>query len=522
MFGTHMETARGRQAQALLLWVGALAAAWVLGHWLVGAGHSDLTWAGLGVIMVGIVFAILINWRSGVYLFLAWLLFEDLARKYMGNNMIIYFAKDVLVGVTYVSFLFALRRGEARRFRPPFWVPLMLFFWLGVCQALNVNSPSIFYGLLGLKLYFYFIPLMFVGYALVRSMKELDQFLVANLGLAGVIAFLGVIQAIVGLDFLNPAVLAPDLVLGKLIRYAPISGVAVPRPTSVFVSDGRFASYMAMAWVFGFGAAGYLLLRGRRYRKLAFGTMAVVFTGVVLSGSRGSLMYTLGSSLVLAAAFLWGSPVSWGRGRQPVRVVTKGFGVAGVALLIAVFFFPEAVGARWAFYSETLNPKSPQSELVGRTWDYPVANFLQALKYPEWQLGYGIGTASLGGQYVARILGAPPSNIAVESGFGSLLLEMGVLGLLLWLIWTTVLVRSAWRIVRKLRRTPAFPIGFSIFWFAFLLLFPFTWGGLASYQNFVLNAFLWLLVGILFRLPELQAQEQLRTTVNSQTVTHAR
>jgi hypothetical protein len=277
-----------------------------------------------------------------------------------------------------------------------------------------------------------------------------------------------------------------------------------------------------MAWVFGFGAAGYLLLRGRRYRKLAFGTMAVVFTGVVLSGSRGSLMYTLGSSLVLAAAFLWGSPVSWGRGRQPVRVVTKGFGVAGVALLIAVFFFPEAVGARWAFYSETLNPKSPQSELVGRTWDYPVANFLQALKYPEWQLGYGIGTASLGGQYVARILGAPHSNIAVESGFGSLLLEMGVLGLLLWLIWTTVLVRSAWRIVRKLRGTPAFPIGFSIFWFAFLLLFPFTWGGLASYQNFVLNAFLWLLVGILFRLPELQAQEQLRTTVNSQTGIHAR
>ena len=63
---------------------------------------------------------------------------------------------------------------------------------------------------------------------------------------------------------------------------------------------------------------------------------------------------------------------------------------------------------------------------------------------------------------------------------------------------------------------------FAVFWCAFLLLFPFTYASLASYQNFVLNAYVWLLLGILFRLPELQAQEQLRTPVNCQTVTHAR
>jgi hypothetical protein len=30
-----------------------------------------------------------------------------------------------------------------------------------------------------------------------------------------------------------------------------------------------------------------------------------------------------------------------------------------------------------------------------------------------------------------------------------------------------------------------------------------TWGGLDTYENFVMNAYLWLLVGIFFRLPEL-------------------
>jgi hypothetical protein len=56
-------------------------------------------------------------------------------------------------------------------------------------------------------------------------------------------------------------------------------------------------------------------------------------------------------------------------------------------------------------------------------------------------------------------------------------------------------------VVRKLKESPWFPLGFMIFWYAFLLLFPLTFNGIAPYQDFVLNAFLWLLLGILFRLP---------------------
>jgi hypothetical protein len=37
------------------------------------------------------------------------------------------------------------------------------------------------------------------------------------------------------------------------------------------------------------------------------------------------------------------------------------------------------------------------------------------------------------------------------------------------------------------------------------LLFPLTYGGMSAYQNFVTNMYLWLFVGILFRLPEMQA-----------------
>jgi hypothetical protein len=57
----------------------------------------------------------------------------------------------------------------------------------------------------------------------------------------------------------------------------------------------------------------------------------------------------------------------------------------------------------------------------------------------------------------------------------------------------------------RLRQTRFFPIAFAIFWFAFLLLYPMTFGGLSAYQNYVNNVYLWLLVGILFRLPEIHA-----------------
>ncbi len=56
------------------------------------------------------------DWRSGVSLFFIWLTFEDLIRKYMGNSMVIYFAKDVMVGVTYMSFLVSGSRRDAMLF----------------------------------------------------------------------------------------------------------------------------------------------------------------------------------------------------------------------------------------------------------------------------------------------------------------------------------------------------------------------------------------------------------------------
>lgn len=148
---------------------------------------------------------------------------------------------------------------------------------------------------------------------------------------------------------------------------------------------------------------------------------------------------------------------------------------------------------------------SPPSDLSTR--NLPVRPF-KVLILRSHVVPYGMGTSSLGAQYVTRIFHVPYSAFYVESGYGTLVVELGIVGLLLWLIMAFAIVSSAWKVVRKLKGTVWFPIGFVIFWYTGLVLFPYTFAGLASYEDFILNSLPWLSLGILLRLPSLAANVQ--------------
>lgn len=487
---------------SLAFFLFVIAAAWKVAGWISAGETNMVVFAAVAFVLCGIGLTIIKSWRMGFYLFIVWLLFEDLIRKYLGNNMAIYFAKDVLVGLTYISLLLAIRRGEAKAFRPPFLLVFSLFFWLAALQVFNPYSPSILYGLLGMKLYFYYAPLMFVGYALIRDDRDLWRFLIAFMVLAAVISGLGVIQAVVGPTFLSPATLAPDIrLLGSLEKTTPLTDQTFLLPASVFVSSGRFAFYLVLATIVGLGAAGYFILSKIRKRMIIYGGIALIAVAVLMSGSRTALMYFLISTVVLAAAYFWGVRTRSGEGRRLMKSVRRSIAVAAIGLAVFVAFFPSAAASRFNFYSQTLLPNSSAYELSYRAWNYPLLNLMDAFSRPHWIVGNGTGTASLGVQYVSKLTGPAP-DIGVEEGYGQLIIEMGILAPILWILWTACLVWACWKIVRSLRQTRVFPIAIAIFWYTFVLLYPFAFLGLDIYQNFVNNAFLWILIGVLFRLPE--------------------
>jgi hypothetical protein len=484
-------------------------AAYKSANYVIAGDMTGLAFVALAFIGCAFIVAMLQSWRNGLYFFLTWLLFEDFARKFLGNNMAIYFAKDVLAAVVYLSFFLAYRRKQVTSFRPPFLVPVLIFVWFGAMQVFNPASTHLMYGVMGMKLFFCYVPLLFVGYALLNSEAELRQFFFVNMILGLIIVSLGIAQAILGHTFLNPEIVADDIrSLSTLYRVSPISGLTMYRPTSVFVSTGRFGNFLLVCWLLVFGFSGYLLLRHRRGRALAFIALAITVAGLALCSSRGVVLWSAGSALVGVLAFIWGAP--W-RQREVIRVLrTVQRAALGIALGLGLLFFvfPEALLSRVAFYTETLTPGGSASELQSRTWDYPLRNFLGAFGYDRWPYGYGIGTTSLGTQYVARFFNAKPPVTGVESGFGTLVIEMGIGGLILWFVMGFAIVFSAWRVVKQLRGSPWFPLAFMIFWYAGLLLFPMTFNGIQPYEDFVLNAYLWLLLGILFRLPTLAVSTQ--------------
>src|SRR5207253_10110424 len=100
------------------------------------------------------------------------------------------------------------------------------------------------------------------------------------------------------------------------------------------------------------GFIGYLLLRHKKGRHLAFFALALVSSAIVLGAARGVLLWGAGSVLVFAVAFVWGAP--W-RQREVMRVFRilqrAALGISlGIGLLF--FAFPEALLSRVAFRSE--------------------------------------------------------------------------------------------------------------------------------------------------------------------------
>src|SRR6266481_5803402 len=177
----------------------------------------------LVVLGLAALVAILKDWRKGVYCFVAWIAVEDLIRKYLGNNMIVYFAKDFFALALYLSFFIARRSTLTKLYRPPFLITLLLFF--------------------------FYAPLVLVGHALVDSQKELRRFFFFNSVLILVVAAFGIAQSILGHTFLNPEVIQEDIrSLSTLYRASPITGLVAYRPTSFFVSAGRFQNFLLVSW----------------------------------------------------------------------------------------------------------------------------------------------------------------------------------------------------------------------------------------------------------------------------------
>lgn len=118
MLKAHIPAVKQQAFIGLFVFVAGVWLAWEAGGQIASGDLTTPEYAGLAVLACTAALVILGSWRTGFYFFLIWLLFEDLPRKFMGNGLALFFGKDILAALTYVSLYIAIQKGREKSFRP--------------------------------------------------------------------------------------------------------------------------------------------------------------------------------------------------------------------------------------------------------------------------------------------------------------------------------------------------------------------------------------------------------------------
>ena len=467
--------------------------------------------------VLGFAIVILKRWEIGLFTFFIWIVLEDLLRKYIGNDMILYLVKDVLMILVYISYFVPrlLNWRQSSGIRSPLLAPLAVWFVWALAEAFNPGIDHPLVPLIGLRMSFFYIPMIFLGYSVALAESRLMAFLKLNIFLGTVVAVLGIIQAIFGLEFLNPAGFVPYLRL-YLVRAVAGTGAAVPRPNSVFADAGRFAQYLYVIIVLCLGtlASGRLTKRAASRRESSpawiWICLLILSVGLFVSGQRAA-MYLLGLGIPVLVVFRHYEA-------RALRGAKSGMPLLKIGVLLLVGFmclwslFPQRVQATYDFYTKTLLPAD-----MGLEVPYRVDSLVWQFKYALSQsplLGHGTGTNSLGRQYLYNMTDfyspAGSSMSGVEMGYGALVWEWGLVGLAIWIWWGLSLMRQSLRITLALAGTRFFWLAATISYLLFSIIFLWLFLGLQVYQNYVTAAFVWFLAGVLLGLPKIAEESSHR------------
>ncbi len=391
------------------------------------------------------VVALLVSTRYAVTLTLVALylgLLEGPVKLASGGGAAASASRDVLILAVSLG---ALARLLARRERvrlPPLSGWVLAFVALVVVESFNPNTHGILKVLGGYRQQLEWLPFFFFGYLLMRSHERFRRYFL----LLGVIALangaVGIYQA-----HLGPSGLASwgpgyrELAegggaKGQGGRTYRSEGVARVRPPALG-SESGFGGTVAVIALPGLLAL-LLTARGRRRWLIALLCLLGALAGVATSASRtsviGAVVAVLGFVLLAFHA---------GRVLRPLTVLAVVVGLAlGVGLGISA---TEGAGV-FSRFNSIATPG--QAASASGTKERTLAQIPSDIANEPFGVGLASVAAATGFGGVNKVT-IEEHSASAESQYNSVVLELGVVGLLLWVALTVKLAALA---VRRLRR----------------------------------------------------------------------
>lgn len=427
------------------------------------------------------------HWRAAVKVALITALVEGAIRKWAfpQGQELVYFLKDVFLFGAYVKFFLAPDL-DVRAYRlhiTGFGIVLLcLIVGLG---ALNPNIDSPILSVFGLKVYFYYLPLVFMMPYLFRTEQEMTRQLTWFALLALPICLLGVVQWYAG----------PTSILNVYAQREAMDGAAAvgfgfgmderARITGTF-------SYLTghTTFVVFFITLSLVLLAVRETRwKWLIGGAILPLLGVnaLMGGSRASIAIAIFIIIGMALPAFTGKI---GVGTHFRAILTAALLLGG--LMVSYLFYE-------AFFYMSVRARTAGDTFYERAIEHPYNAMAYAIEKAGF-FGYGLGlthpaTGALKG--FLQIEGPKEEAVAVESESGQVWMEVGLFGFIAWYALRFLFIWLCWRCYAEART----PLQKALALAALLLSFPYLI--MQVVVNHTANILLFALYGLAM-LPRLQ------------------
>ncbi len=408
-----------------------------------------------------------------------------------GNNPLLQLAKDAF----YIPAVIAVYQ-TCKAKRLPFILPVNLktplMFLLGYCllvllfvngaqQFSSKGEKPFFMGILGLKVFLGYLPLIPCGYYVMK--KKADFYLIMRITttLAIVCCSLGFLQYMFlktgrcqgtvgeGAALFKASVESRCLVGGSLL-YSPEQGVI--RLPGTFVAPWQWGWYVISCAFFTFATA----FSDRKFvwRIAGMLGMAMTLLMAVLSGQRIALIIV--PIVIIALLFVTGQVANLKR-FLPIAIA---MGILGVGAMAA---FPDIVNERIASFSSRWEA-SPPTDFIADQFGF--VGDLAGI------FGRGLGRATNS----ARTFG---ETKLIETYYPKLLYEIGPIGVLLFLVLVTTLTVSTFKAYRKVKDKNLRASGAALWTFILFIsyntyYYPLDVDPVAVYY--------WFMAGMILKLPD--------------------
>ena len=457
------------------------------------------------IVLAAVIFS---RWRLGVILVFVWLFLEDVIRRLIpGQPQQIMLIKDFLIALTYFSFLLWLIFKNKKIWKPAFGIMLFLLAAYILIDVFNLNSSSLLFGLIGLRGYLWYLPLMFLGYYMFDKEEKLLKFC-RILAISAIPLFLFVIFQYffynTGWLLVRPFGKAvPFHSFQMFINSTSISGDMLLF-SSVFGVGHRFSRFAMLLFFLGLGllATKYPVSSKKRKFVLLMSIFSA-FLGIFLSSARTAFALTLGGAVLFLVFATYRKDTKIHYFWQNKRLLILSLISVALLFLLAFLFLGNRILFQVSVFNDAFKERIP----------WVLDGFKSALVNSKF-FGMGTGTFSQGifnipggTDWVNQNQELITTGFRFETGFGRIIFELGILGAVIFFLFWISLFYHMKKELKLLNNSNLRNLGLGILIFSFLMIFWFVFVHHQVLGDATTLVILWFFLGVFFGLNKITKHE---------------